>query len=78
MHVDITKRLAITKCLAITKLADVIREDWTLQQLIDYKKKYHIDQKVKDISSYHNTYLLFFIYFYSFRMNESIRTCQRL
>ena len=38
----------ITKCLAITKLADVIQHQWTIQQVEDYKKKYHIDLKVED------------------------------
>ncbi len=38
----------ITKCLAITKLADVIQQEWTIEQVEDYKKKYHINQKVKD------------------------------
>ena len=36
----------ITKCLAITKLADVIEQQWTIQQVQEYKMKYHIAQKV--------------------------------
>ena len=38
----------IHQCLAITKLARIISENWTIQQLKDYKQNHHINQNVSN------------------------------
>jgi hypothetical protein len=38
----------IHQCLAITKLAHIISQNWTIQQLKDYKRNHHINQNVSN------------------------------